>query len=52
MDNLRSEVRYMRQDLDGHRDDLKAPVQWGIVIVGLLISIVLFVLLWFVIGRL
>lgn len=52
MDNLRSEVRYMRQGLDGHRDDLKAPVQWGIVIVGLLISIVLFVLLWFVVGRL
>lgn len=52
MENLRSEVRYVRQDIDIRRGDLKAPAQWTIVIVGLLMSVGLFALLWFVAARL
>lgn len=52
LDNLRGDLRYVRQDLDGRRGDLKAPAQWAIVIAGLLMSIGLFALLWFVVGRL
>lgn len=46
------ELRYVRQDLDGRRGELRAPAQWVIVIVGLLMSLGLFVLLYFVINRL
>jgi hypothetical protein len=46
------ELRYMRQDLDSRRGDLRAPAQWVIVLVGLLMSLGLFVLLYFVAGSL
>lgn len=46
------ELRYVRQDLDGRRGELRAPAQWVIVIVGLLMSLGLFVLLYVVTGRL
>jgi len=46
------ELRYVRQDLDGRRGELRAPAQWVIVIVGLLMSLGLFVLLYVVAGRL
>lgn len=46
------ELRYVRQDLDGRRGELRAPAQWVIVLVGLLMSLGLFILLYFVVGRL
>jgi hypothetical protein len=46
------ELRYVRQDLDSRRGELRAPAQWVIVLVGLLMSLGLFVLLYVVGGRL
>jgi hypothetical protein len=46
------ELRYVRQDLDGRRGELRAPAQWVIVLVGLLMSLGLFMLLYLVVGRL
>lgn len=52
LDNLRGDLRSVRQDFDNRRGDLKAPAQWAIVIAGLLMSMGLFGLLWFVVARL
>lgn len=46
------ELRYVRTDLDSRRGDLRAPLQWVIVIVGMLMSVAVFWLLYFVAGRL
>lgn len=46
------ELRYVRTDLDSRRGDLRAPSQWVIVIVGMLMSVAVFWLLYFVAGRL
>lgn len=46
------ELRYVRMDLDSRRGDLRAPSQWVIVIVGMLMSVAVFWLLYFVAGRL
>ena len=46
------EVRFIRTEMDGRRGDLRAPAQWVIVVVGLLMSLGLFALLYFVVGQL
>lgn len=46
------ELRYVRMDLDSRRGDLRAPAQWVIVLIGLMMSIGVFWLLYFMIGRL
>lgn len=45
------ELRHVRADLDSRRGDLRAPSQWAIVIVGLLMSIAVFWMLWFIASR-
>ena len=46
------ELRYVRQDLDERRGELRAPAQWIIVLVGILMSVALFVMLYFVVSHL
>ena len=42
------ELRYVRQDIDNRNNELRAPAQWIIVLVGLLMSAALAVLLYLV----
>lgn len=46
------ELRYVRMDLDSRRGDLRVSSQWIIVTIGLLMSIAMFGLLYFVMGQL
>ncbi|OGO43043.1 MAG: hypothetical protein A2Z04_08830 [Chloroflexi bacterium RBG_16_57_9] len=41
------ELRYVRQDLNGRKTDLRVSAQWVIVLFGFLVSLITFILLYF-----